>query len=153
MEKATILAIAVRSVRRGPMKLLDEATAIENGGLAEDIRVSKRRGITLLDRRAWETATAELGVELPWYTRRANVLVENIALADCIGQIVRLGEVVLKIHAETEPCEMMDEQYAGLRRALTPDCRAGVYGQVIQGGTLRVGDLVEWRGRGAALVE
>ena len=37
---------------------------------------------------------------------------------------------------------LMDQQHAGLRRALVPDCCGGVYGQVLTGGTVRVGDPV-----------
>ena len=143
MHKATIAGIAVRTSRGGPMQTLDAATATAGGGLAEDIRVSRQRGITLLSRSAWAEAIAELGAELPWHTRRANVLVDDLPLAELIGKSVRLGEVVLQIHAETEPCEMMDRQYPGLRRALEPNCRAGVYGQVLMGGRLRIGDHVE----------
>jgi len=36
----------------------------------------------------------------------------------------------------------MDQQHAGLRQALVPDCRGGVYGQVLTGGTILVGDAV-----------
>jgi MOSC domain-containing protein YiiM len=143
MQQATIAGIAVRTSRRGAMQTIDEASAVPRGGLAEDIPVSRQRGITLLSRSAWAAAIAELGVELPWYTRRANVLVDDLALAETIGKTLRVGEVVLKIHAETEPCQMMDEQHLGLRNALEPECRAGVYGEVLVGGRLRIGDVVE----------
>jgi hypothetical protein len=36
----------------------------------------------------------------------------------------------------------MDQQHQGLKEALKPDCRAGVHGQVISGGTVHVGDAV-----------
>jgi MOSC domain-containing protein YiiM len=125
------------------MRLLEEARARPNGGLVEDIPVSRQRGMTLLSRAAWQEAIDELGVELPWQTRRANVLIDDLPLATLIGKTLRLGEVVLEIHAETEPCQMMDQQYPGLRRVLESHCRAGVYGQVLVGGCVRIGDLVE----------
>jgi MOSC domain-containing protein YiiM len=36
----------------------------------------------------------------------------------------------------------MDEIQPGLRRVLTPNLRGGVWGKVLQGGLLRVGDEV-----------
>jgi MOSC domain-containing protein YiiM len=36
----------------------------------------------------------------------------------------------------------MDEARKGLRRALEPDMRAGVWGRVLTGGTIRLGDRV-----------
>jgi MOSC domain-containing protein YiiM len=42
----------------------------------------------------------------------------------------------------TDPCRVMDEQYAGLRSALVPDARGGVYGRVVQGGEIRLGDSI-----------
>jgi MOSC domain-containing protein YiiM len=36
----------------------------------------------------------------------------------------------------------MDKQYRGLRKALTPDWRAGVACRVVNGGTLQIGDRV-----------
>ena len=84
----------------------------------------------------------ELGVELPWHTRRANLLVDGIRLADLIGQCTRVGEVELTINAETKPCGYMDELHPGLKDALSPDCRAGVYGRVTKAGEVKVGDRV-----------
>ncbi|MFH1111309.1 MAG: hypothetical protein V1790_19250 [Planctomycetota bacterium] len=37
---------------------------------------------------------------------------------------------------------LMDQQHAGLRQALVPDCRGGVYGQVLAGGAVCIGDHV-----------
>ncbi len=138
-----IAGIAVKTARRGPMRPIDEAEAVVGGGITEDLRPSPKRGITLLSREQWDEATAELGVELSWLTRRANVLVEGLRMGGLIGRRVRLGTVELLIRGETTPCKMMDGQHSGLREALAPDCRAGVYGQVLRAGRFRVGDPVE----------
>jgi hypothetical protein len=37
----------------------------------------------------------------------------------------------------------MDEIQPGLRRILTPALRGGVWGKVLQGGVLRIGDEVQ----------
>jgi MOSC domain-containing protein YiiM len=118
------------------------AEAVPGVGLRGDQKRSRRRQVTLLAAEAWEAATAELGVTAPPYRRRANVVIRGLDLADTIGRQVRLGPVLLQIHGETDPCQMMDRVAPGLKDALTPDRRAGVFGAVIEGGTLRVGDPV-----------
>jgi MOSC domain-containing protein YiiM len=54
-----------------------------------------------------------------------------------------IGDARIRLHGETRPCHIMDEQHDGLRRALEPDCRGGVFGQVLAGGVIRAGDRVE----------
>jgi MOSC domain-containing protein YiiM len=38
----------------------------------------------------------------------------------------------------------MDEAHDGLREALSADWRGGVYGKVLEGGPIRIGDPVRW---------
>lgn len=142
MPSAHVLSLAIRTGKLGPMRELAEVAAHRDGGLEGDNRSSRERGLTLLSAEQWAAATAELGAELPWHTRRANVLVEGIDLPATIGRTLRIGEVEVAVLAETEPCGVMERQRAGLRAALTPDCRGGVYGRILRGGTLRVGDAV-----------
>ncbi len=138
-----VLAIAVRTAKNGPMRELQSATARADAGIEGDLRVSTNRGITLVSAADWRQATDELGVPLPWHTRRANVLVEGLTMANLIGHTVRFGQVTLDVRAETRPCELMDRLQPGLQQALKPDCRAGVYGRVVAGGEFAVGDRVE----------
>lgn len=138
-----VLAIAVRTAKNGPMREIESATARADAGIEGDLRVSTNRGITLISAADWRQATEELGVTLPWHTRRANVLVEGLTMADLIGHTVRFGQVTLEVRAETRPCELMDRLKPGLLQALKPDCRAGVCGRVLRGGEFAVGDAVE----------
>ncbi len=138
-----VAGIAVRSAKKGPMRELSRATAKANGGLVEDIRVSPRRGLTLLSLEQWRETLAELNTELPWHTRRANLLIEGLWLPDCIGRRLAVGEVWLDILGETKPCELMNEYHPGLEQALRPGVRAGVHGRVVRGGEIAVGASVE----------
>ena len=137
-----IRAIATRSAHLGPMVDVGEARAFADACLVGDHGSSRRRGLTLLASGQWQQVTSELGVDLPWHTRRANILVEANTLAPLIGQTIRVGEVRVRIHAETIPCDEMDLLHPGLKAALTPDCRAGVYGHILDDGRIRIGDLV-----------
>lgn len=139
-----VLAIAFRDGTLGPMIEVEEAVAAADGGIEPNHRVSVKRGITLIAKDRWEAAIADIHAEeLPWHTRRANLLTDGIELADLIGRTIRIGnEVIVTIHGETEPCALMDKLHPGLRAALEPDCRGGVYGRIVTGGTIRAGDEV-----------
>jgi len=138
-----IVAIAVRTAKEGPMQELTKATARAGRGIKGDLRAWTHRGVTLISSEDWQQVTSELGIALPWHTRRANVLVTGLTMADLIRRTVRFGEVTLEVRAETLPCELMDRLHAGLWNALKPNCRAGVYGKVLTGGEFKVGDSVE----------
>jgi MOSC domain-containing protein YiiM len=79
---------------------------------------------------------------LPWVTRRANLFVEGIAPPHEGGQL-RIGDLVLEVTQETQPCHLMEAAHRGLKRALTPEWRGGVCCRVLKGGMIRVGDRVE----------
>ena len=98
--------------------------------------------VTVLTREGWDAACRELGREVGWGTRRANLWIEGIAVARRVGARLVIGEVVLEITGETTPCSRMDAQVPGLTSALTPDWRAGVTCRVVHGGTVRLGDVV-----------
>lgn len=137
-----IAGIAIRTSRMGPMREIAEAVATAGAGLDVDLRVSRRRGLTLISAEGWEEAIRELGADLPWYSRRANVLVESFPLETSIGRTMTVGKVIVTIHGETEPCPAMDQIHPGLQAALRPNLRAGVYGEVLQGGAIRINDTI-----------
>lgn len=137
-----VTGIALKTAHGGSMQEVHEATTIVHGGLKGSASVGTKRGVTFLSREQWEATLREIGTELPWYSRRANVLVEGADLSSWIGRIIRVGEAELRIHGETRPCQRMDQEYRGLREALSINCRAGVYGQVLRGGRIRVGDSI-----------
>ncbi len=138
-----VAAIALRTSEGGPMREVGEVAASVDGGLAGDVESRPDRGITLIDRQQWSDVTRELNApDLPWHTRRANVLVDGVRMAGLIGQTIRIGQVEVRVNAETKPCGMMDDLHPGLRAALKPDCRGGVYGRIVRGGVISVGDRV-----------
>ena len=104
-----------------------------------------RRGVTVLAREAWEAALADLGDagDLDWTARRANLLVEGVALPRAMGGVVRIGAVVIEVTYPTTPCRRMDEVSPGLLRALYPDWRGGITARVVEGGAFALGDPVE----------
>ena len=140
-----LIGIARRDAKRAPMEELERVRIEAGGGLDGDWRARLRnRGVTVIAREAWEAALVDLGDagDLPWTTRRANLLVENVDLPREPGRLLQVGGVVLRITGETDPCKRMEEQRAGLLAALTPDWRGGVTCYVVEGNDVALGDDV-----------
>lgn len=134
---------------KGPMEPLDHVEVTVEGGLHGDFRgVVKpggkgRRQVTLIEAGDWAAAMAEIGHSIPWFERRANLLVEGLDLPQVAGTKLRVGDtVILQITRETDPCERMEALAEGLRAALTVDWRGGACSRVLAGGMIRVGDTV-----------
>src|SRR5262245_5313482 len=138
-----LLGIARAPVKRGPLTTVTEAQVGVADGISGDARGSRAgRQITVVFRESWDAACADLGVELPWITRRANLLVEGVPIPR-EGKRLVIGASVLEVTQETQPCQVMEAAYRGLRQALTPDWRGGVCCKVVTGGTIRIGDSVD----------
>ena len=138
-------AIAIRAAQRAPMQLLRHCEVSPERGLEGDSRGKPgSRQVTVLSEESWQAACDELGQTLPWFERRANLLISGyeFSAAD-VGRILRIGEVELRISRETMPCRRMEEVCTGLSQALGPRWRGGVCCRVIRGGQIRVGDTVE----------
>ena len=142
-DQATLQGIAVRGASRAPMREVQEASVTVTDGIVEDYRGAGLRQVTFIDAGQWRQVVGELGVDLPWHTRRANLLVDGLDLPATVGSRLRIGDCLFEIHGETEPCERMEELQAGLRAGLVPQMRGGVWGKVLESGQLRVGQLVE----------
>jgi MOSC domain-containing protein YiiM len=129
-----------------PLEELAAASISTEAGIEGDARGRKAlRQVTVLFRDGWEDACRELGAELPWIARRANLLIANLERPRAAGGRLRIGVTELEITMETQPCHLMDRAQDGLRLALRPDWRGGVCCRVIRGGDIRLGDRVEYR--------
>ena len=138
-----LAGIARREKKHAPMEALESADITLESGVASDFRGRPgKRQVTLLAASAWQAACDELGVEIPWTTRRSNLLIEGIELPQASGCVITIGEVSLKTTREVDPCSRMDEQVPGLTNALQPNWRGGVACEVITGGSVKVGDTV-----------
>lgn len=138
-----LLKVAIREASRAPMQVSEAGNITLEGGLDGDYRGKMEgRQVTLISREGWENACTDLGDEVPWTTRRSNLLVEGIDLAETSGATIQVGEAVLAVTAETVPCPRMEEARAGLQEALKPEWRGGVCCKVVKGGAIKAGDEV-----------
>lgn len=140
----TLTGIAIKQASRSPMQETDSATITREKGLTGDFRGKPgNRQVTVLSHESWQQACSELNTELPWTTRRANLLLTGIRFnPEDVGKALLIGDVRLEITRETDPCKRMDEARQGLKNILTPDWRGGVCCRVISGGQVSAGDVV-----------
>ena len=137
--QGTVLALALRPEKGGAMALAESITLTPENGVMGDHGTSQRRQVTLLDEAAWQTACSEVGTELDWTVRRANVLVQGLDLPSLLNQQIRVGTALVEVIGEVTPCHLMDEVQTGLEAALQPNWRGGVFARIIDTGSVEVG--------------
>ncbi|GAC22011.1 MOSC domain-containing protein [Paraglaciecola arctica] len=140
-----LLDIAFRTKSRAPMETKVETMVSKVAGVEDDFRGKPgKRQVTVLSLEQWQLACDELGTSLPWTVRRANLLLEGVSFdATMLGKQIKIGQLILLITRETDPCPRMDAQHQGLTEALTPDWRGGVCCRVIADGRVKIGDKIE----------
>lgn len=149
----TIGGLARKDRPKAPMELISHAEITPADGIAGDFRGRRKpnginkRQVTLIERTRWIDACASVGVELEWWQRRCNVVVDGLVLPQKPGTRLRLGrDVVVEMTRFTDPCERMEALAPGLFDALWVDWRAGICTRVLQGGTVLVGDVIRVEG-------
>jgi MOSC domain-containing protein YiiM len=133
-------AIWIKRARRGPMDAVAEARLEEGRGLEGNADQGGWRQVTIVEKEVFDELRERFGPSLDPSARRANLMVSGIPLAETRDRWLRVGGSVIRIRGETRPCERMDEACAGLGEALRPEWRGGVFGVVVEGGEIRVGD-------------
>jgi len=153
MAKGEIRSIHTCHQAGDPMTSLGEVAALRGEGLAGDRYLhrsgtySKTHGpdreVTLIEAETLDALQAELGFTLAPAETRRNLVSRGIALDALIGKRFRVGEeVVLAGVRRCDPCGYLERTtgkpvYEPLRE------RGGLRATIVQGGTLRVGDVVE----------
>ncbi len=146
MTTGKLEAIWIKRAKRGPMDRKAEATLVANRGIVGNADQGRKRQVTIIARERWAALMSETGAQLDPVTRRANLLVSGIDLAESRGQTLQVGTVRIQIYNETRPCERMDEAHPGLQAAMQRDWGGGAFGEVLNDGEIRIGDPVQWVG-------
>ena len=140
--QGSVLALALRPVKSKEVIVQDTLELSPQAGVIGDHGTSRRRQVSLLDEDSWNAACIEVDEALNWTTRRSNVLVSGLDLQNLVGSQIRLGSALVEVMGEVVPCHVMDAAKKGLKHALKPDWRGGVYGRVIESGQVHVGDKI-----------
>ncbi len=143
--------VAVAAEAEGPMHTVPSAEALAGRGLRGD-RYAQGAGtfsdpsgrgydLTLVEAEALEELSAG-GVVLAPAEARRNLVVRGISLDGLIGQRFRVGEVECFGQRRCEPCAHLERlTRPGVLRGLVH--RGGLRADVLSGGEIRVGDVVE----------
>jgi MOSC domain-containing protein YiiM len=145
IEKGRLEAIWIKRFKRGPMDPADRATLVEGRGIEGNANQGGKRQVTIISKEIWEQLMKEVGGSEDPSSRRANLMVSGVDLGESRGQVLAIGDVRIRINGETRPCERMDEAHAGLKGAMGESWRGGAFGEVLDNGTISVGDPVERR--------
>ena len=143
--------IWIKRFRRGPMDSVPEAELVTDRGIIGNANQGGRRQVTVIEQEAWEDLMTSLGAALDPSTRRANLMLSGVPLKKTRGRVLLIGKCRLEILGETKPCERMEEALSGLKSAMYPEWRGGVFASVAVGGVIKVGDVVELRSQNGEL--
>jgi len=120
------------------MEELSEVRAVGDKGLegCAHGRPGSKRQVLLVDRETLEAMDLQPGVI------RENITTDGLNVNSLeVGQLLRIGEARLEISAVCTPCDQMEAIRPGLRKELWG--RRGMLCRVLDGGTIRRGDLIE----------
>jgi uncharacterized damage-inducible protein DinB len=147
----SVEGIHISAEKGGEMVAVDAVRAIAGEGLEGDRYQlaagtfskgeGRRRQATLIEAEAIEAAARDFGVALAAGESRRNITTRGVALGGLVGKEFAVGAVRMRGVKPSEPCGYL-EKLTGkpLRRALKH--RAGLKAEILDDGTIRVGDPV-----------
>jgi MOSC domain-containing protein YiiM len=157
MAQGRLLAIAIARQAKGPMENAEAIEAVAGEGLRGDRygagvgaaqfngRRSPEKEVTVIAKEAIEAANDEFNYTIEHLETRRNLLTEGVPLNDLVGKSFRVGVVVLKGLELCEPCGYLEKRtFVGIKAALKN--RGGLRCCVLEGGEVRVGDVIEIAG-------
>ncbi|GIU20402.1 MOSC domain-containing protein [Shewanella sp. MBTL60-007] len=143
---AKLIGIAFKTEKGGPMISASQAEVTQAKGVEDDVygRPGKRQ-VTVMSLQQWQLACNDIGKDLSWLTRRANLLIDGLSFSQQdLGKRLAIGELVLEVTGETDPCNKMELACPALEKALQPDWRGGVTCRVIHGSHIQLNASVSF---------
>jgi MOSC domain-containing protein YiiM len=126
-----------------PLTAVTEVEAVVGKGLKGDRKYGTHRHISIVSTEELEEAAANWGAAIPTGSTRRQITITGSRLPRDEGVLVRLGEVVVAVNGDCSPCHIMESSVGpGARDALVH--LAGITGSIVEGGTIHVGDAVEF---------
>jgi MOSC domain-containing protein YiiM len=144
MSMGRLVKVYIKRWHGGPMDSQTTATLETGRGIVGNADRGGRRQVTLLSEERWAELMRQVGASLGAEARRANLVLAGISLENTRGRMLIVGRCRLRIGGETRPCEQMEEAAKGLQAAMRENWGGGAFAEVIDGGTVTVGDAVTW---------
>jgi MOSC domain-containing protein YiiM len=153
--QGTVVSIHIAATGAAPMSSVANVQVIVGRGLEGDRYYSKvgtysnqpgsGRDVTLIEIEAIEGLKRDYQIQLDPGQARRNIVTRGIALNHLVEQEFRIGDVVLRGTRLCEPCAHMEKlTIKGTLRGLIH--RGGLRAEIVKGGTIRVGDVIESKG-------
>ncbi len=143
MRPGRLMWIGLRLARRGPIQPVIEAGCDPASGLVGD-RYAGRTGsrqVTLIQAEHLPAIGAYVGQDATPERLRRNLVVSGLNLLALRDQQLRIGPVLLQVTGQCHPCSRMEEELGpGGYNAVRG--HGGLTARVIEGGTIRVDDVV-----------
>ncbi|MDE0029954.1 MAG: MOSC domain-containing protein [Deltaproteobacteria bacterium] len=154
MAKGSVVSIQIAKDAKGDMESLQEVLAVEGKGLEGDRYCNQigsyshnpgpDREVTLIEAEAIEAMERDYGVTLDLKDSRRNITTRGVPLNHLLqGREFTVGEVRMRGLRVCEPCANL-VMLTGKNVLQGLVHRGGLRAQVLNGGTIRVGDVVEW---------
>jgi MOSC domain-containing protein YiiM len=135
------------------MERVEEVRTIEGRGIEGD-RYCEGTGywtnygdvceVTLISSEDLEHIERELGISVGNGEHRRNIVTRGVNLKDLRGKRFRIGETVLEYNRPRPPCRhVQDLTEPGMTKALKG--RGGICARIVEAGTIRVHDTIEFR--------
>jgi MOSC domain-containing protein YiiM len=139
--EAGALPRSIRQVRAvAGMGLEGDRYYLRQGSYAK--KWDESREVTLIESEALEALARDYKLQISPAESRRNIATRGVALNHLVGQEFRIGQAILRGIRLCEPCSHL-EQLTGreVRSGLVH--RGGLRAQIVQSGTVQVGDSIE----------
>ena len=149
--QGALLHIHICPAKSQPMQALETAKLVEGRGIDGDRYFLETgtysgipgpdRQVTLIEAEMLERVAEDCGEAIAMDEHRRNLTVSGVPLQHLVGQRIRVGEVLLEGVRINQPCKYLNlmlkrDVYMALWN------RSGLNCRVVEGGEIRVGDVV-----------
>jgi MOSC domain-containing protein YiiM len=111
------------------------------GGRTQLNHLGRMTEVTLVDFEVLEVLRCEHGLTVHPRDTRRNIITQGVSLNALVAREFRVGPAILRGVSVCEPCAHLERvTRPGVLRALVH--RAGLRARIVEGGTIRVGDLI-----------
>ena len=147
MQEGSVVGIYTASRKSAPVVAREEVKAVAGQGLEGDRYFNPdgwdeaKREITLIEIEAVEAANRDYGIDLTPEDARRQIVTRGVALNHLVGQEFSVGDVRCRGIKLNEPCAHL-RKLAGKPLIKPLIHRGGLRAQILDGGTIRVGDPV-----------
>jgi MOSC domain-containing protein YiiM len=148
MQHGQLIAIHISSKCGATLQSVGEAELVAGRGLVGDRyflpegKVKPDKEITLIEAEALEALAKDHELTLEPHESRRNLLTRGVALNELVGKEFSVGPARLRGIMLCEPCGHLEKlTVPGVLNGLCH--RGGLRAQILVGGKLRVGDVVE----------